>query len=459
MNRAGRTSVLFCLHNAGTGGVERAMRTLAANIDRSRFDVTAAVPGEGPLADALRGLGVETVSVPVEWWVPHRSVFGERHYYRFLAGLPERIGRLVELIREREIDVVHTDTLTSIDGALAAKAANVPHVWHIHGTYAPRPEDPFQSYFSAKELFGIVDALSSQVVAVSETVKKFLSAHIPAHRIEVIWNGIEQSGEAAPSRIRDEFPALAGKQLVALIGRIEKVKGVAEFVEAGLQVLGRRPETAFLLVGGTEDEVLETRLRQLVSASPHGERFVFTGRRSDVPGILRDADVVVSASAREGMPMNLLEAMAAGKAVVATRSGGAEEVVVDGETGFLVPVGDAGALAGAIDRALSDPTALAEMGRKGRERAISEFGAKEMASRFETVYERLAGSQAARSTEEDVWAELMMKMAGEFGAMGSRVLALEREVRDLRSFEAAFKENAVYRTVRRLAGVLRKPAA
>lgn len=459
MNHARPIHVLFYLHNTGSGGVERAMRTLAANIDRGRFEVTAVVPGEGPLTEELRGLGMETAPVPVEWWVPHRSVFGERHYYRFLAGLPERIGRLVELIREREIDVVHTDTLTSVDGALAAKAANVPHVWHIHGTYAPRPEDPFQSYFSAKELFGIVNALSAQVVAVSETVKIFLSEYIPSRVIEVIHNGIDFPEGAEPSGIRDEFPALAGKQLVALIGRIERVKGVEDYVEAGLQVLGRRPESAFLLVGGTEDEVLETRLRQSIAASAHGDRFILTGRRTDVPGILREADLVVSASVREGFGLSILEAMAAGKAVVATRSGGAEEVVVDGETGFLVSAGDAVALAGAIDKALSDPTALAEMGRKGRERALSEFSAREMARRFETVYERLAGSQTVRPADEDILAGLMLKMAGNFGAMGSRVLALERDVRDLRSFEAAFKENAVYRTVRRLAGVLRKPAA
>ena len=89
-----KTNVLFCLHNTGAGGVERAMATLAGSLDRGRFRVTAAVPGEGPLTDEMRALGVETVTVPVEWWVPHRSVFGERHYYRFLEGLPERVGRL-----------------------------------------------------------------------------------------------------------------------------------------------------------------------------------------------------------------------------------------------------------------------------------------------------------------------------------------------------------------------------
>ncbi len=432
------------------------MATLAGNLDRKRFSVFAAVPGEGPLTERMRALGVEMVTVPVEWWIPHRSVFGERHYYRFMEGLPQRVARLVDIIREREIDVVHTDTLTAIDGAVAARTANVSHLWHIHGTYKPAPDDPFQSYFFAEQLFGIVNALSEQVVAVSETVKKFLSAWIPPNRIEVIHNGIEAVENEIGSGIREEFPVLRERKIVALIGRIAAVKGVEDFVEAGLQVLGSRPDAAFLLVGGAEDEVLETRLRQRVAAVPRGERFVFAGRRPDVPGILREVDLVVSASVREGMPMNLLEAMSAGKAIVATRSGGAEEVVVDGETGILVPVGDAPALAAAIEKALADPSALAEMGRKGRERALSHFSAREMARRFETVYERLAGSARERGTADQAWMDVMMKMAGNLGSLGTRVLAQEREIRDLRSFEAVFKGNAVYRTVKRFAGALRR---
>jgi hypothetical protein len=178
--------------------------------------------------------------------------------------------------------------------------------------------------------------------------------------------------------------------VVCFVGTLANHKGVLSLLDAAPLVLERFPEVRFALAGadGGAGDVVERRLRQ----EPAGRAFRLLGFRKDAADVIASSDVFVLPSLADSMPLVVLEAMLAGKPVVATRSGGAAEMVVDGETGFLVPVGDPAALARAVLALLEDPERMTAMGRRGKERARTVFGQEQYIRNFERVFDQLASA-------------------------------------------------------------------
>jgi len=169
---------------------------------------------------------------------------------------------------------------------------------------------------------------------------------------------------------------------VVTLARLSPQKGIDTLVTAA----GLVPEAKFLVVGdGPERTALEAQAESLGISS----RVSFLGHRRDVPALLASADVFALPSLFEGLPLSVLEAMAAAKPVVASRIGGTDEAVVDGVTGILVPPSDPAALAQAIRTVLADPQLAARMGGAGRARVHEAFTAQAMARGVEAVYDEL----------------------------------------------------------------------
>jgi glycosyltransferase involved in cell wall biosynthesis len=446
-------NVLLVMHGSGSGGVETALATLCKYLDKERIKVTVAVPKEGPFTDRVKAYGVEVVEAPIEWWTPAMWEFGERHYYRFLSTLKDRVGHLVKIIRDKDIDVVHSSTLTVFDGALAARVAGRPHVWNMRGQFDGGAGSSFGIYLPIQTIYDIVNALSTRIVANSHTVKKFLLDYLPSERIDVIQNGVDLSRFEKKEKkegLENEFLALRGKLKVALIGRIAAVKGIEDFVNASIMVAQTRSDVGFMVIGAVEDEELFNKVKTAVDQAGLGDRVIFTGRRDDVPTILQDIDLLVCASTSEGLPNSCLEAMAASKAVVATRCGGAEEVISDGENGYLVPVGDPQELGLAILKAINDPGCLDLMGAHGRGIVTAQFSAQSCANQYEDLYRQLIDEGHGNGRNHRQWDEVFLLLASNLGAMAQRVVMLEREVRELRGYEIALKDNILFRIAKRI---------
>jgi glycosyltransferase involved in cell wall biosynthesis len=172
-----------------------------------------------------------------------------------------------------------------------------------------------------------------------------------------------------------------------MVANFRRSKGYEYFVRAARRVADCVPEARFLAVGETDPEI-ERKARDLVRDLRLHDRFLFLGFRADIPSILRDLDVFVLSSTDEGLSIATIEAMAASKPVVVTRSGGPEEVVDDGRTGFLVPPADAEAIAARVIELLQNAELAGRLGRQAQAEAQSRFSLGRMLSEYQSLYEK-----------------------------------------------------------------------
>ena len=233
-----------------------------------------------------------------------------------------------------------------------------------------------------------------RVVAVGEAVRQALihNEGIAPERVGVIYNGIPlerfqtRLTDSERAAVRDEIGIAAGDLTLVQVARLDYLKDHATAIRTVERVVGECARARLLLVGdGSERGAIEDLVRQ----RNLGEHVRLLGQRRDVPRLLAASDIVLLTSISEGIPLTLIEAMAAGRAVVSTRVGGVAEVVADGETGLLAASGDAAALADHILRLAADPWRQEEMGRLGRERSESLFSERQMHDRYRKCYDEM----------------------------------------------------------------------
>jgi glycosyltransferase involved in cell wall biosynthesis len=235
--------------------------------------------------------------------------------------------------------------------------------------------------------------LATAYTAVSDAVARFLVEErgVDGTHVQVIHNGIDPMLFAAAREARDAVRAELGFEPAhRVIGTIanfhRRKKGYEVLVEAVPGVLEAFAEARFLWVGGEVDG-LQAEIEARLGALGCADRVVMAGRRSDVPRLLAAMDVFVLPSTFEGLGIVVAEAMASGLPVVASDVGGIPEVVTAGETGLLVPVGDAAALGAALRTVLGDPDRATDLGARGRERAARVFGVDRMVAAYAAVFD------------------------------------------------------------------------
>jgi glycosyltransferase involved in cell wall biosynthesis len=279
--------------------------------------------------------------------------------------------RLARALRRSRPDLVHTHLVhADVYGAL------VPGVRLVSTKHNPDPfrAGPFR--FAERAL----TMRAARVIAISEAVRRFSVERVglPASRVEVVRYGLDE----LPAPWAANPPLAPGyAPFLLAVCRLEPQKGL----DTAVRALSAIPEARLLVLGeGPQRESLTS----LAASLGVGERLLLPGRVGDVAALYRQAQVLVHPARWEGFGLALLEAMLAGKPVVAARAGSAPELVADGETGLLVPVDDPGALAAAITSLLDDRDRMDAMGRAGRERARAEFSVERMAAGTIDVYER-----------------------------------------------------------------------
>ncbi|MBA3805703.1 MAG: glycosyltransferase, partial [Acidobacteria bacterium] len=300
------------------------------------------------------------------------------------------LRRLARYLRERRIDVIHTqDFYTNVFGMAGAALARVPvRIASRFETLGWRTDAQNKAERGAFRLAHAVNANS-------EAVKQYLvGQNLPAQKIAVIYYGFDVARVTlAPDLERGRLLDLLGlpreplRRFVTIVANLRHdVKNHPMFLRAAQRVKAEVPEAAFVLAG--EGELTEP-LRVMAGELGLGSDAFFIGRCERVAELLSISDVCVLSSKAEGFSNSILEYMAAARAVVVTDVGGAREAVVEGETGYLVDSGDEAAMAGRIVSLLGDPRRARLMGRRGREVVEQKFSRRRQLEETQALYERL----------------------------------------------------------------------
>lgn len=332
------------------GGQIVALRIAGAARSRGH-DVSFISPTGGDFVDLARDDGFHVDVVP-------------------LSGALSVPSLLRLLLAARGAHVLHTHAHFSLNvlARVAGRIARARVVAHMHIENAFRPGRGRRAQVA---LDNATARLCAVIVAVSDATRESLVRQgYPPDRVVTIHNGIDRAAPVDPVRLAEGPTVLEVARLAEVKGQRQLILALRE-LDATAVLVGRDIEE-----GGRYEEML----RSL------GGRVVFAGYRDDVPALLSGCDVFCLPSAMEGLPLVVLEAMAQGKPVVATAVGGTPELVVDGETGILVPPGDVAALARALDGLLRDPERARRMGEAGRSRVEREFTLAASTARVLSLY-------------------------------------------------------------------------
>lgn len=358
--------ILHLSSTSGPGGAEMLVSRIAAGLDQKRFRSIIGLFALGWLKDRCETLGLPTFVVPME---------GQ---WDFLW-----IVQCCRMVRQQNVSLIHAHEFrANAFGALVAKLCGIPLVGTVHGkNYYPDHVKRRMAYRWASR--------AAHMVAVSHDLRRFLEERIGiAHdRISVIHNGvdmIQQVSLAQVRRLRSEFGVGEDEFVIGIVGSLYPVKGHACLFHALRTVLAHRPKTRLLVIGQGD---LEQTLEQKVSELGIEQAVSFLGLRNDVPRVLPLLDLFVLPSLSEGLSLALLEAMSAGVPVIASKVGGNPEIVVNGETGYLVPPQRSEELASRIIELMSDQESTRLLGERGREWVAREFTTARMLERYQDLYD------------------------------------------------------------------------
>lgn len=323
----------------------------------------------GPYVQKLRDIGIPVYTVPLP------------RGYNPLNLLVSLIQITMYLRRER-ILIVHThSSIPGFIGRLAARLAGVPIVIHtVHGFHFHERTPKWKRRF-----YVAVERFSGLFTHVLLTQNRWdldqaaLYGIVSQDRLRHIGNGIELDRFQVSGRT----PSAGSPATITCVARLEPVKNHCMLLEAARLLMERGQDFRIWLVGGGD---LRARYEALCAKLGIADRVQFLGYREDIPELLAETDISVLTSVKEGIPRALLESMAMSIPVVATRVNGNCEVVRDGETGFLVELGDTGALADVLERLITDPSLRATIGRRAREVALQEYDETSIVESLKNVY-------------------------------------------------------------------------
>jgi glycosyltransferase involved in cell wall biosynthesis len=366
--------ILFVVPDLRIGGAERHVTTLLPRMDPARFSPSVVCLGEeGALFDALPGAGVEARALHLT----------KRQALTALRAL-------VEIMRRSRPDVVVVRGYNAeMLGRIAARIAGVPHsIMWVHNIGDARPRG-----WIRRAADRVLDRCTSAYFGVAEAQRPYLvdDLRYPADKIRIIHNGVDVA-EYAPEHDRSalgEFGFGAGDVVVGAVAALRPEKDHVTLLRAARTVIVANPRARFLIVG---DGPMRARLEELSADLGLTGSVVFTGFRTDIARLLAAIDVFVLSSVTvECFPISLLEAMACARPAVCTAVGGVSEMIVDGETGYLVPPRDPGQLADRLHDLLTDPARRRRMGSAARARAWNEFSIEGSVAAAQSAIEEVVG--------------------------------------------------------------------
>jgi glycosyltransferase involved in cell wall biosynthesis len=363
-------TILYLSTSSGPGGAEQVISNLASLVDQRKFRPLLCLFRPGWIQERSEARGVRTFIIPTKGIADWRWAI-----------------RFKRLLEQESVDLVHAHEFdANVQGALVAGISGIPLVATVHG------KNYFYEKLRRRFAYRWVSRHAT-MVAVSQDLKQFIieKVGVSPDRIKVIYNGVDHLPSSEPSEVdqlRRELGISVNDRIVGVIGNLYPVKGHQYLIDGIPAILKQCPDTSFVFAGRGE---LEVRLKDQVRQLGLDNRVYFIGLRQDIPRILSMLNVFALPSLSEGLSMAILEAMIAGKPVVASHVGGNPELVVDQETGFLVPPRNSTALASRLITLLTNRDQAAAMGQKAKQRAEERFSLTAMVRAYENLYEQCVG--------------------------------------------------------------------
>ena len=375
--RMSRIRVLMLITDLNVGGTPLDVYRLATSLPRDRFEVlVVSLADEGPIGERLRnaGIAVAACRATSAWNLPAAV-----RLYRFIRGFRPNVLHSL---------LFHANVAARVVGP----AAGVPRTRILSTVLTV--ERKRRRHLVIENM---TCRLCRVVVGNSQSVVRHLhrAAHVPPSRLRLIQGGVDVNAfiGARPAD-RKSLGVPEGVPIVLWVGRLDPVKGLDELIEASA-IVAQEMKVAVLLAGegGYEAEV-----RRQITRHGVEETVRLLGRRDDIPALLAAADVFAFPSYSEGFPNALLEAMAAGKPIVATDVPGNRDMLRHGESAWLVPARHARALANGLVRVLGDETLRSRLGSMARERVRASWPWSRCALRWQRLYEAVSASSPVRRT-------------------------------------------------------------
>jgi glycosyltransferase involved in cell wall biosynthesis len=362
-------NILYLIESSEPGGAENLVVSLANGFRKRGHGCIIGLLEDGWLNDQLKANNFETLMLQ------------QNHSYDFSF-----IRELYGVVRKYNIGLIHAHEFTmNTYGAFIGALLRLPVITTIHG----------QNYYWVKLrrriAYRLVSRLS-KMVAVSESLKSFLSDRvgIEKHRIIILHNGIEVEKYSMglhpkhSSAIKEVLSISDHQQVVGTVGMMVPVKDHLTLLDAAQKVLRCCPDTIFLAIG---DGPLRERLTDHAKSLGIEKNIRFTGFKTCIAELLQIMDVYVCTSISEGLSLSILEAMAAGKPVIATNVGGNPEIIAHGDNGFLVPAKSAAELSAGLIMMLRDKQLAKRLGVKGQQNVQEKFSREEMINKYQRLYD------------------------------------------------------------------------
>jgi glycosyltransferase involved in cell wall biosynthesis len=378
-------SILFLISSEGYYGAENMVVTLARELDSRGFDCVLAVfnNSQAPhteVAEQARRHGLPVEIVPCQG-----------------KGDLQAVRHLRTLLATHKVSIVHAHGYKADIYAYAA-------AWPDRAALVATSHN-WTNRFLRMRAYAAVDCLVlrrfDEVIVVSDVVgEKLRHWGVDVNKLSTVCNGINvRQFQGAKPTLRKENSS-EGSVLVGFVGRLVTEKGGEHLLRAAKQVVAVYPYTKFVFVG---DGPARQEWERLSSQLEIAEHVWFTGRRDDMAGVYASLDIVVLPSLLEAQPMCLLEAMAAGKPVIATHVGAVSKVVTSGETGLLLQPGDVGGLAGAIVRLIKYPEFASLLAERGQAHVSKHFSSEAMTRGYIASYQRALGRRGTTLQGQAKW--------------------------------------------------------
>jgi glycosyltransferase involved in cell wall biosynthesis len=366
-----KIKVLHLITSLEVGGAQHGLLLGLPRFDPDRYEhVICSVMGRMQMAAQFRKAGIEVHTLGL-----HRK-----------TDLSV-VLRLRALLKQLRPDVLHAYLLHSnVLGRIVGRLVGIPVIIGSERTIG-------QAGRLGRLVTRLTNPLTDAVEVNSETGARAIEHNlgVPPDKIEIVNSGVDLDafgGSLKRTEIRAELGLAHDQHLVLYVGRLRPVKGVEYGIRAFASAVNSHPKMHMALAG--EGEQLAY-LKNLATELGVQEKITFLGVRNDLPGLFSAADSVLMPSLTEGLPRTAIEAMAAGKPVIATRVGGTPEAIIDGETGTLVPPMDVEAMAAALIELVRDTGLGARLGSAGRQRAEQNYSVDNYVARLDGLYRQLLG--------------------------------------------------------------------
>jgi glycosyltransferase involved in cell wall biosynthesis len=391
MTRSPQTRIVYLNHTGLVSGAERVLVNMLHGLDRSRYEPFVICPAEGNLSTLIQAEDVECVAAPA---VVARFTWRPDRLWKAIVSL----GKAVAAVRQRlawlDPDLVHANTLRAgIIASLAAIGTGRLVIWHVHDILPNHP-------LSAAIRFFAWSMRRTQIIAVSHATANSFCGPLPfGNRVHVIHNGTDLSEFPLKQCGNTEFRKRMGIPeeafLVCAVGQICARKGLLELLEAFERTSESAPQMHLAIAGKVvfahEERYFESLLRAVAEPGMSG-RVHFTGEVRDVSGLLQAADLLVLNSRQEPFGLVLVEAMASGTPVLATRVGGIPEIVEDARNGWLVEKDDTAALSRKLVELSQDRGLLERIAQAAHYETCPQFSLERFQSRLHSLYAEIIPS-------------------------------------------------------------------